>query len=221
MHVWNVLLVALWKYRTQKKLSYGNHRKICSAMSSQLRHVSRIGKSLLNSNIFSTSPRNMVNFGPLTAEICWWVWGTPGNFNRFRILASLLHRHRSMEVNRTLQDVWLSPGLVHNMYIFGGSCFLTEFFSAAKFTLRPSFSFSYLTNVTARHSSSGYQPDFVACYKDWNYGTFAEAPPIFGWAAIMLGSAHILVLIFLQSYCCLIIQKITSFLTACLTFLAV
>ena len=28
-----------------------------------------------------TCPHNMVNFGPLTAEIGWRVWGTPENFN--------------------------------------------------------------------------------------------------------------------------------------------
>ena len=33
----------------------------------------------------------MVNFGLLMAEICWRVWGTPANFNGFRILAALLH----------------------------------------------------------------------------------------------------------------------------------
>jgi len=33
----------------------------------------------------------MVNFGPLTAEICWRVRDTPVNFNRFRVLAVLLH----------------------------------------------------------------------------------------------------------------------------------
>ena len=31
-------------------------------------------KNLLNSNISSTCLYNMVNFGPLTAEICWRVW---------------------------------------------------------------------------------------------------------------------------------------------------
>ena len=36
-------------------------------------------------------PHNMVNFGPLVAEICWRVWGTPANFNGFRVLAELLH----------------------------------------------------------------------------------------------------------------------------------
>jgi len=34
-------------------------------------------KKMLNSNASSTCPDNMVNFGPLAAEICWRVWGTP------------------------------------------------------------------------------------------------------------------------------------------------
>ena len=33
----------------------------------------------------------MVNFGPLPAEICWRVLGIPANFNVFRVLAALLH----------------------------------------------------------------------------------------------------------------------------------
>jgi len=33
----------------------------------------------------------MANFGPLTTEIGLPVWGTPANFNRFRVLAALLH----------------------------------------------------------------------------------------------------------------------------------
>jgi len=40
-------------------------------------------KNLLNSSTSSTCPDNMVNFGLLTAEICWRVWGTPTNFNGF------------------------------------------------------------------------------------------------------------------------------------------
>jgi len=36
-------------------------------------------------------PYNMVNFGPLVAEIGSFVWGTPANFNGFRVLAALLH----------------------------------------------------------------------------------------------------------------------------------
>ena len=45
--------------------------QLCRAISLQLRHVSTIGKNLLNSNIFPTCPHNMVNFSPLAAEICW------------------------------------------------------------------------------------------------------------------------------------------------------
>jgi len=33
----------------------------------------------------------MVNFRPPTAEIGSLVWGTPANFNGFRVLATLLH----------------------------------------------------------------------------------------------------------------------------------
>jgi len=36
-------------------------------------------KNLLNSNISPTCPCNMVNFGPLAAEIGPVVWGTPAN----------------------------------------------------------------------------------------------------------------------------------------------
>ena len=37
------------------------------------------------------SPHNMVNFSPVTDEICWRVWSTSTNFNGFRILAALSH----------------------------------------------------------------------------------------------------------------------------------
>jgi len=68
----------------------------------------------------------MVNFGPLiTAEIGWWVWGTQANFNRFRLLVSLLHWRLSTDVNHTSHDVW-TAGLVHYLFL-GGSCPVTEF----------------------------------------------------------------------------------------------
>ena len=62
------------------------------------------------------------NFGPLTAEIGLSDWGTPANFNRFRILASLLQRRRTPEANQTLHVLWSSPELAHYIYIFGGFC---------------------------------------------------------------------------------------------------
>jgi len=74
----------------------------------------------------------MANFGPLTAEIGWRVWGTPANFNGFRVLPSLLQRRPSPEDHQTLHDLWPSAGLVDYVYIifniyFRGLLPLTEF----------------------------------------------------------------------------------------------
>ena len=79
----------------------------------------RQSEKLLNSNMSSTCPYNMANFGPLAAEIGSGVWGTPSNFNGFCVLASLLQRCRSSKANRTLHDVWPSPGLVRYIYTSG------------------------------------------------------------------------------------------------------
>ena len=65
-----------------------HHCIICRAESLQRRHVSTIGRKLLNSNVSSTCSHNMANFGPKAAETCWQFWGTPANFNGFRILAA-------------------------------------------------------------------------------------------------------------------------------------
>ena len=120
-------------------------------------------KNLLNSNISSTYPDNMVNFGALAAEICWRVWAHPANFNRFRVFASLLQRRRSPDamptklgrLSRLLR--WYTVTYIH----FGGFA-PNRIFPIAKFTLRPSLAFSCISSVTARHSSCGRQPNFVA-----------------------------------------------------------
>jgi len=61
------------------------------------------GKNLLSCNISSTCPHNMVNFDPLAAEIGPVVWGTPANFNRFRVLATLLHGTPVLGISQTLR----------------------------------------------------------------------------------------------------------------------
>ena len=45
----------------------------------------------------------MGNFGPLAAEICSGVLGTPANFNGFRVLAALLHGTLVVGVSQTLR----------------------------------------------------------------------------------------------------------------------
>jgi len=75
--------------------------QLCRAVSSQRRHVSTIGKKLLSSNISPTRSHNMVNFGPLAAEIVSLVWGTTANFNGFRVLAALLQGNLLVGVSQT------------------------------------------------------------------------------------------------------------------------
>jgi len=84
-----------------------------------------------------------------------------------------------------LHDLWPFPGLVHYIYIFG-TLAPNGTLLAAKFILRPSLVFSYIGSVTARHSSSGRQPNFATWYKEWNYGTFTE-----GATYIRLGGHHV------------------------------
>jgi len=107
MHVWNVPHVARWKYRMQKSLKNRHLHTIaqlCRAISLQLRHVLTIGKKHVKQQHL---PHMSPQYGewwycPLTAEICWRVWGTPANFNRFRILAALLHGTLVVGVSQTL-----------------------------------------------------------------------------------------------------------------------
>jgi len=77
--------------KVAKNRHLGTITQLCRAISSQLRHISTMRKNLLSSNMSSTCPRNMVNFGLLTPEIHPVVWGTPANFNVFCVFAALLH----------------------------------------------------------------------------------------------------------------------------------
>jgi len=80
------------------------------------------------------------------------------------------------------------PGLVawYTICTFLGLLPPNGILQAAKLTLRPSLAFSYIGSVTARHSSSGRQPQFVAWHKEWNYGTVAD-----GATYIRLGGYHV------------------------------
>ena len=56
-----------------KKVTKNRHLRtiaqLCRTISSKLRDVSTIGKNVLSSDMSSRCPRDMVNFGPLAAEI--------------------------------------------------------------------------------------------------------------------------------------------------------
>jgi len=171
-----------------KKSPSGHRRTTLSGyMFATKARIDNQKKNLLSSNISSTRPRNMVNFGLLAAEIVSLVWGTPANFNGFRVLASLLQRRRSTEANQTLHNIWPlpgQPGLVDYIYIFGGCCFVTEF-------CRVQDSLCVLQVLR----SPIYSQRYCTAVEQWARGKLCgvehRAPPIFGRATIKLGiGAH-------------------------------
>ena len=86
------------------KKSPGHHRTTLSDYIFAIKaRIDNRKKNLLSSNISPTCPHNIVNFGPLAAEIVSLVWGTRANFNRFRVLAALLHGSQVVSVSQTLR----------------------------------------------------------------------------------------------------------------------
>jgi len=89
--------------QSRQKSPSGHHRTTLSGyiFATKARIDNR--ENLLSSNTFSTRPHNMANFGPLAAEIGLPVWGTPANFNGFRVLPELLHGSQVVGVTQTLR----------------------------------------------------------------------------------------------------------------------
>jgi len=69
--------------KSPKNRHLGIIGQLCPAMSSQLKHISTIGKKLVKQQYLLHMSRNMVNFRPLTAEIGSGVWGIPKISNKF------------------------------------------------------------------------------------------------------------------------------------------
>jgi len=63
----------------------------------------RQSEKIVKQQSSSTCLHNMANFGPLMAEIGSGVWGTPANFNGFRVLPTLLHGTLVVGVSQTLR----------------------------------------------------------------------------------------------------------------------
>jgi len=92
MQVWNALHVARWKIpdakMTQKSPS-GHHRTTLSDyIFATKARIDNRKKLVKQQYLLHMSSQYGVNCGPLTAEIVSLVWGTPANFNGFRVLAT-------------------------------------------------------------------------------------------------------------------------------------
>jgi len=194
-----MLHAARWKCRTQKiaKNSLSAHH--CTTLLSYIFAI----KACINNRKKLVKQQYLIHMSSkyvelLVAEIVWRVCGTLANFNAFRkrVLASLLKRRCWTEVNQTLHCVWLSLGLVHYVYIslaVAPDGILPGLLCIHFWELLPQTEFCQLQNSlcvqvlrSAWHSSSKRQLKFAACYKEWNYRTFARAPLIFIRVDIML-----------------------------------
>ena len=87
----------------RKKSPFWHHRTTLSGYIFGTKACFDDREKLVKHRTSSTCPYNMVNLGLLTAEICWRVWGTPADFNRFRVLAALLHGTLVVGVSQTLR----------------------------------------------------------------------------------------------------------------------
>jgi len=99
-------MCCMWLARNtgHKKSPFWHHRTTLSGyIFGTKARIDNLKKNLLNSNTSSTCPDNMVNFGLLTTEICWRVWGTAATFNGFRVLAALLHGTLVVRASQTLR----------------------------------------------------------------------------------------------------------------------
>jgi len=103
----------------------------------------------------------MLNFGLLVAEISSLVWGTPANFNRFRLLAALLRGTLVVGVSQTLRrwmegTTYIQQGGHHVLaYILVGS------FRLCKLKL---FFILYGSKLTVdAHTYTVLQVNFVSC----------------------------------------------------------
>ena len=104
----------------------------------------------------------MANLGPLAAEIGSVVWGTPANFNGFRVLAALLQRRRSTKANQTLHGVWRLLGW-YTTYTFSEALAPLRNFARCKIHFASSsHALWYFGSVTARHLTSWREPNFAA-----------------------------------------------------------
>jgi len=107
MQVWNLLYAACWKYRTKKGRQRSPSGHHCTTFSGYIfttkACIDNRGKKLVKQQYVLHMSHNMVNFGPLAAEISLPVWGTPANFNGFHVLAALLHCSQVVSVSQTLR----------------------------------------------------------------------------------------------------------------------
>ena len=124
MQVWNVLHVARWKYRTQKwrkNRHLGTIPQLCRAISSQMRHVSTIGKKLVNQQYLLHMFPQYGEHRPTSGWDRFGSLGRPSYFQRLPRLGAWLHGSRVVSVSQTLRRWTEGATYVYTTTVYGAS----------------------------------------------------------------------------------------------------
>jgi len=188
MHIGNVLHAARWKYRTQKSaknVHLDTIAQLCPAISSQLRHVSTVGKKLVKQQLFHMSSQ----YGELWPTNGWDLFGSLGHSSKFQRVSRLafVTTATSLSGGQPNFPRCAAISLAGTLYIhFGGLLTITEFCH-----LQNSLSVQVLRSAILAALPHGTRAAAVS--QTWWPGTrngitelSQRAPPIFGWAAITL-----------------------------------
>jgi len=106
MQVWNLLHAARWKHRTQKVAKnrhLGTIAQLCRPISSQLWHVSTIGKNLIKQQYVLHMSPQYGELRPPSGGDRFTSLGYPWKFQRVLRLGSITARHIAVGVSQTLR----------------------------------------------------------------------------------------------------------------------
>jgi len=165
MQVWNLLHAARWKHRTQKsrqKSPSGHHRTTLSDyIFATKARIDNRKKLVKQQYVLHMSPQ----YGELRPTSGWDRLTSLGYPCKFQLVSRLSSVTAATSLTgsqpnfaRCLAVSWAGTLYIHFRGIFSPNGIL----SGAKFTLRSSLALSYIASVTARHLSSGHQPNFAA-----------------------------------------------------------
>ena len=131
-----------------------------------------------------------MNFGPLTADISWRVWGTPANFNGFR---AWLRYCTDIGQRRSTKLCMMFGRLLewYIIYKFLGALTTSGILPGIKFTLRPSLCSPILTALLHGTRTVGISQSLWRgtrkVFRELRNFRSSFAPPIFRRTAITLG----------------------------------
>ena len=146
-------------------------------------------KNLVNSSMSSTCSHNMANFGPLTAETCWRVWGNPcSKFQRVSRLAFVPTTATSLTEGQPNFARCLAVSCAGTLYIhFRGLLPLTEFCQVQNSLYVQVLCSRILAALPHGTPASGVSQILRRGTRNGITELSQTAPPIFGTAAITLG----------------------------------